>query len=273
MEKIVDILILGIVQGLTEFLPVSSSGHLVIMGHYLQFKEPGLLLGVMLHLGTLGAVLFILLGTIKEILISLVGKDSCSELKERGICNWFSHPQRRLALFVLLGTIPTGIMGIIFKSWIESLFTMVKPVAGMLLVTGVILWIGSLRAKKPGKEGMNWQDAILIGIAQGIAIIPGISRSGATISAGLMMGMTPQLAAKYSFLLSIPAILGASIVELKDYIHVSSIPWFTYIIGIITAFIVGVMSLKFLLWILTKGQLLLFAIYCWVVGLIVLIIS
>jgi len=178
--------------------------------------------------------------------------------------------EAKLFLWIILATIPTGLMGIFFKDWFESFFSRPKMVGMMLLVTGLVLWL-TRWAKREGRgmEKMGWGDAILIGIAQGLAIIPGISRSGATISTGLFCGLDRQLSGKFSFLLSIPAILGAFLLEFKKTDFNQEL-W-TILIGTSVAFAVGFFSLKFLMNVIKVGQISRFSYYCWAVGIVMIL--
>ncbi len=256
-------IILGVVQGLTEFLPVSSSAHLVFFQSLFELKEPPMFFDVMLHVGTLLAVVVYLRRDILNIIQGIRTKLTGEKGNEEGA---------RLFLLVLLGTIPTGIIGLAFKDWFESLFSQPLTVGIMLLVTGSFLWF-TRWAKKNGKKIMNMKviDSILIGIAQGVAIIPGISRSGATISMGLFCGVDRELSGKFSFLLSIPAILGATFLESRK-IDSSQEIW-PVLIGALVAFGVGYFSLKILMRIIRIGKMAKFSYYCWVIGLLMIIFS
>lgn len=251
------------VQGLTEFLPISSSGHLVFFQSNFGLREPHLFFDVMLHFGTLLAVIIYFR---REIHAMGRGLGRTILRKEAG------KEGNKLLLFILLGTIPTGLMGFFLKDWFESLFTQPKTVGAMLLITGSILfstrWI-----KNEGRplEKMLWRDALLIGIAQGIAIIPGISRSGSTISVGLFCGLNRELAGRFSFLLSIPAILGATLLALQEV--GSTIELQTVSIGTMTAFGVGFLSLSLLMRMIQKGKIHLFSYYCWAIGIFMLLMT
>ena len=250
------------VQGLTEFLPVSSSGHLVFFQSLLGLKEPPIFFDVMLHLGTLLAVVIYFGTDIRKI---IEGIGSTLRKKEE------NREGAKLFLWIILATIPTGLMGILFKDWFESFFSKPKLVGGMLLITGLVLWLTRF-AKKEGKllRRMRWFEAILIGIAQGVAIIPGISRSGATISTGLFCGLDRELSGKFSFLLSIPAILGATLLEYKKIGTVSDLG--TVLIGTAVAFGVGILALTFLMKIIKIGKLYNFSYYCCGMGILMIIL-
>jgi undecaprenyl-diphosphatase len=254
---------LAVVQGLTEFLPISSSGHLVFFQSLFGLKESPVFFDVMLHLGTLLSVAVYFRRDILTIIKGIVSTLRRKEENQEGT---------RLFLWIILASIPTGLMGLFFKDWFESLFSKPKIVGGMLILTGLILWL-TRWAKKVGKPigRMRWLDAILIGIAQGVAIIPGISRSGATISTGLFSGLDRELAGKFSFLLSIPAILGATLLEFKGHGMASglAIP----LIGSAVAFGVGILALTLLIRIIKMGKIFNFSYYCCGMGIVMIILS
>jgi len=262
MMSLFQAIFLGIVQGLTEFLPVSSSGHLVFFQSLFGMGEPPLFFDVMLHLGTLLAVVVCFRSDILSIARGLGARLKGSH----------NHPpQVKLFLLIIVATIPTGLMGILFKDWFESLFSKPKVVGMMLLVTGLVLWL-TRWTKREGRtiEKMRWIDSVLIGIAQGLAIIPGISRSGATISTGLFCGLDRELSGKFSFLLSIPAILGATFLESQKM--GSSLEVQTGLLGMTVAFGVGLFSLTLLIKIIKMGKIFNFSYYCWGMGLLMLIL-
>ncbi|NLD38121.1 MAG: undecaprenyl-diphosphate phosphatase [Desulfatiglans sp.] len=269
---ILSSIFLGVIQGLTEFLPVSSSGHLVFFQNLLGFKEPEILFDVALHLGTLLAVfiffradLMLIVLDIKGYLSDIIsGKETVSSIKKR--------PHALFALWVIIGTIPTSIIGFLFKDMLESLFGKVQLVGLMIIVTGIIVGISRLIPQSYMKKNrLGFVSAILIGIAQGVAIIPGISRSGSTIVCGLLCGMERELAARFSFLLSIPAILGALVVQLSSH-ELHTIAFTPMITGFIVAAISGFLALKILMKMVKRGNLSWFAPYCWLIGLIVIFI-
>ncbi|MEW6679979.1 MAG: undecaprenyl-diphosphate phosphatase, partial [bacterium] len=200
MANNLDSIILGIVQGLTEFFPISSSAHLVIIPSLLKIPFPSIFFDVCLHLGTLFAVIIFWFSKIKNITISLF------KLKR--------DDDARLGLLIIVAMIPSGVIGALFKDPLEKLFESPIRVAFLLLVTGVLLFL--TRFFKEKKEKINLFDALIIGLFQGLAIAPGISRSGSCISSGLFLGLKRELAFDFAFLLSIPAILAAFILKLKD---------------------------------------------------------
>jgi len=268
---IIQAIILGVVQGLTEFLPVSSSAHLVFMTDILGLPQ-NVAFDTILHLGTLVAVvgyfwkdiLTIISAFISSVLDIFKGKFK-EGLKEK--------PFKKLSWLLLIGTIPAGLAGILLQKQFEALFSDVIYVGFFLIVTGLLLW-GAERVKPGTKDvkDITFKNAIVIGIFQAIAIAPGISRSGATISAGLFCGLNRELAARYSFLLSIPAILGAAVVQMR-HINSLDISTITLIAGFVSALIFGYLAIKLLLKIIKERTLMIFAYYCWIVGLAVIIIS
>lgn len=241
-----EVIISGVVQGLTEFLPVSSSGHLVILHKLFGLKEPQLAFDIFLHLGTLSAV-FIMFW--------------------RDIINIFTV-NKRIGFFILVASVATGIFVFIFGKGAEAAFVNGKLVGTMLILTGVWLIIGSFI--RFGTSGLTGFKSFLIGIAQGVASIPGISRSGATISTALFLGVEPRNAARFSFLLSIPAIIGAFLFKIRQ----GGFEGFgvNHIFGFFTSCIIGVFSLKLLLRSLESDRLHFFGFYCIAAGLATVIL-
>lgn len=264
--NIFEAVLLGIVQGLTEFLPISSSGHLVIFQNLLGFNEPELLLDVAMHLGTLAAVCLYLRSDIRDIVTGILSRD-------------FHGPGARLAWMVAAGTVPTVIIALVFRDSLEKAFSSVSLVGWMLIVTGCILLTPRLiRVRRSGSFSstttarVGLLSALVVGAAQGLAVTPGISRSGTTITAGLALGMDRDLAGRFSFLLSIPAIVGAVILQF-DLEAAQRVGIAPLISGFATAAIVGFFALKLLMGMLRKGHLHYFAPYCWVVGLAAILFS
>lgn len=257
---------LGIVQGLTEFLPVSSSGHLVIVQSFIpSFRQPGVLFDVMLHFGTLIAVVFFLFQDITALVSSFLPRTiSCLSGEDRS-------RKRKTVYLIVIGTIVTGTIGLLSKDILYDLFHSARTAAFMLLVTGLFLYVADRVAGTNRTEGdMTAGDALIIGIAQAVALIPGISRSGATISMGLLRHIKGETAARFSFLLSIPAIVGATILELRHLTDLTENDFFVYCAGTATAAIIGFLTLKFLFYIIKRRQLRYFAYYCWAAGAITL---
>ena len=243
---IFEAIVLGVLQGITEFLPVSSSGHLVLMQHFLGIKESQVFFDVMLHFGTLGAVIIVyyqLIGSLMRTGFATLFQADFYRHPRLTISN---SPDLRLIWFLLLGSIPTGLIALLFKDSLEAIFGKPMVVAGMLIITGLILQLSRLGQRRRQTEiPLRAWHTPLVGIVQGLAIIPGISRSGSTISISLLLGLSPQVAAQYSFLLSIPAILGAVVLKLKDVGEITIAPT-VIVAGILTSFIVGYIALRFL---------------------------
>ncbi len=246
-------ILLGIIQGLTEFLPVSSSGHLVIFQRLLDLPH-SIAFDVIVHLATALAVVVYFWKDIIDILLS----------------------KRKMIWLLIVGTIITGIIGIAFKDFFESLFSSVRAVGGFLIVTGIIIMLGEWWGKgKRNLEQMNIWDAILIGLAQGCAIAPGLSRSGATISASLGRNLNRSLAARFSFLLSIPAIAGAGLLQSKEIIKAGmvGIGIWPLVLGFIAAFISGLIAIKIFMSVIQKTSIRGFAYYCFIIGILIFIFS
>ncbi len=268
-------IILGILQGLTEFLPVSSSGHLALGQSFFDIKEPALFFDVSLHMGTLLAVAVVFFKDIKRMLLALTAlvkqivspQDALKMIKE--------NEEIRFVFLIIVGSIPTALLGLGFKPYVDTLFSSISFVGCMLLITGTFLWM-TRTAPQQGDGIMDFgaKRALLVGVCQGFAVIPGISRSGATISAGLFSGIDRETAARFSFLLSIPAIVGAEILSLKDFMEQgTSINVPATLCGTFISFVVGYGALVLLLRMVKKGRLHLFAPYCWAVGTIAIILG
>ncbi|MBT8171907.1 undecaprenyl-diphosphate phosphatase [Candidatus Bathyarchaeota archaeon] len=254
MVTLIEVIILSIIQGLTEWLPVSSSGHLVFTERILGLNLP-LIFNVILHFGTLIVILTVYRKDILNIIKALVNRD-------------FKTEEGKFALFLIIGSIPIAIIGFFLNNLIESLFSNLFNVGIALVITGCIIFFSE---KRSGTKKIGVLDSLLIGLVQGIAIIPGISRSGVTISAGLLRRIDKETAFKYSFLLSVPAVLGATIIESKDIIFGTMNP-ILLIIGLIISMITGFGSLKLLKKMVIMEKIHLFAYYCWVFGLIIILL-
>lgn len=266
-------LALGAIQGLTEFLPVSSSGHLVLFQHLFGLKEPELLFDISLHAGTLAAVSVVFFHEIQKIVSALVRLPAL--IKEAGGIKplFRENEEIRIAVFILVGSIPTAVLGLFIKSEADRIFGTPWVSGLMLLVTGTFLWF----TKKITREGrsikqLTIKDAFIIGFVQGVAVLPGISRSGATISAALFLGMERGSAGSFSFLLSIPAVFGALLLSLNSPLTQGSVSEKIMLFGAVTAAVVGFFALKVLLRAVKSGRLHYFAPYCWAVGSIALAI-
>jgi undecaprenyl-diphosphatase len=259
-------IILGMVQGLTEFLPISSSGHLVLFQNLLGLKEPEVFFDICLHVGTLLAICIFFFQDLRDISADIFTIPRRLRRGESFREQWRTRPVLRLAFFVLIGTIPTVIIGVAISTISEICFSSIRCVGLMLVTTGIILAL-TKRFQKGGRDlsRFNVWDALLIGMTQGLAVLPGISRSGATISMGLFAGLDREIAGRYSFILSIPAILGALLMKWEFPLQ-GSVPASVLLVGTLVATLIGYASLKILMWILKKGEFFFFAPYCWVVG-------
>jgi undecaprenyl-diphosphatase len=277
-----EAIILGIVQGLTEFLPISSSGHLVLAENILgvlDHDKQDVLFEVVLHLGTLVAILIAYRQDIIDILQALPGFIPGIENKPKsgnGLLNDRHEDTRKLIINILIASIPAGLIGVLLKDFFTSAFSRVDYVGVLLLVTAVILLIGD-RLKKSDKiaEAGGPGRSFLIGVAQAFAILPGISRSGSTIVCGMLMGLKPTEAARFSFLISIPAIGGAALLEVLDLLSGQSAALHysagALLAGFLSSAIVGYLALQWLLIAVRKRSLTRFAIYCIAVGLLSLV--
>ncbi len=267
-------LILGIVQGLTEFLPVSSSGHLVLfqewMGDNFFAEDQPLLFVLALHVGTLLPVLWFYRDSLRAVAAS--PWDGPGPSGRGGLAAWLmEHPARRMGALVLLGTVPTGLIGVVFKDHFETLFSDPRRVGFALLVTGVLLLATRGRDGEGDDASLTVWTALIIGTAQGLAITPGISRSGTTIAVALFLGLNRELAARYSFLLSIPAICGAVVLELKDGIDLHA-DWGAVGVGFVSSMLVGYAALVMLVALVKRGGLHHFTWYLWPVGIAALLL-
>lgn len=268
--------VLAVVQGLTEFLPVSSSGHLVIVRELLHTKEALVTFDVLVHLGTLISVFLVFWDDVKALVSAAYGividifhgchiKTAVSK-----------DAYRRLAWLIILSSVPAAVMGIMLKPLVYALFSSKLAVGVFLLATGTVLWLGELLSRSSIElSGLTLWKALCIGIAQGFAVAPGFSRSGATISAGLLVGLRREDAARFSFLLSIPVILGAGILELREIgasQFVTSSP-VSVILGFVTSIISGYLAIRLMLAAVRQRKLTVFAVYTWILGLAVIIWS
>jgi len=269
---ILQALVLGIVQGATEFIPVSSSAHLVLIPWLLGWaftpKAEQVAFDVLLHWGTLLAVVLFFWRD----LVALIGAAVRGLVRGRPLAT----PEARLAWLIVLATIPAAILGAAFKDFFESVFSAPTTVAALLLVTGLILAISERlsRRARPWRS-LTWLDALAVGVAQAVSILPGISRSGATIAAGLGRGLEREAAARFSFLLSIPIILGAGLVSFRDLAKTGRVelPMAVLIAGFGGAAIIGYISIAALLAYLRRQPLYVFAVYCWAFGVLCLLVA
>ncbi|MGB2868440.1 MAG: undecaprenyl-diphosphate phosphatase [Bacteroidota bacterium] len=255
--------ILGILQGFTEFLPVSSSGHLVLAQHLLHIGGTGdLTFDVYVHFGTLISVVVIFWNDIVLMVKAFLKAVVSMNVKEE----YHSNEHVRLATAILFGSIPAGVIGILFHDAIKDAFTDPKLVSMNLVLTGLILFLTRL-ARPDANKKIGVVTSLVIGIAQSIAILPGISRSGSTISTAMYLRISPVQAAKFSFLLSVPVIAGAAMLETRNLIRsgavIGALP---LIVGTVVAAITGYLSIKLLLAVVQRGKLSWFALYCLIIG-------
>ena len=267
--NIIQGIIIGIVQGLTEFLPVSSSAHLIFIQNLLGV-ESSLAFDTFRHLGSLLAVLIYFRADIYKMLNAWI-MSAGDIMQHRFREGFYSDPYKRLAWYVILATIPVGLAGVLFESQVDALFAGALYVPGFFLfVTGTILYLSQrIASGQIDMSHMGWFQALFMGLGQACAIMPGLSRSGTTIAAGLVIGLDKEFAAKFSFILSIPAIFGAFIVQLKDIGLSMSGDGAAIILGFVAAFVSGYLAIKWLLDLIQNKSLDIFSYYCWIVGVIV----
>lgn len=279
----IESIILGLLQGLAEFLPISSSGHLVLGKELLGMEEAGMFFDIMLHAGTLLSIFVVFRKKIVDMIVGCIRRDK-TQLKEVG--------------YIVLASIPTAIIGIGFKKPLESLFENPRAVCCALLVTATLLFVsqwGKTGSKHPECEGvqMNWWRALVTGVVQGVACIPGISRSGSTISGMIFLGVNRKYAGEFSFLMSIPAVGGAALLDVIKWVKCqdpetvaryaiekpekalacADASGFTpeLLVGMIVAFIFGIIALKWLMAFVQKGKFHYFSYYLWAAGILGLI--
>jgi len=261
--SVLQAIILGLLQGLTEFLPVSSSGHLVLGQYLLGIKTQEMLsFDVYVHFGTLLSVCWIFRNDVVQILVS-----SWTALHTRTFRNAYkSNEHVRLGVAILVGTIPAAYLGLKYHDQVADAFRDPKLVSVNLVLSGLLLYLTRFAKVKEGKH-LSVVLGLIIGLAQSIAILPGISRTGSTISSGLYLRLSPALAARFSFLLSIPVIAGAAAVEAKGVIRQGMETGFApFIIGLVAAAVTGYFAIKILLRIIERGKFSWFSLYCLAVG-------
>ena len=258
LNQLIETVVLGVIQGLSEWLPISSTGHLKIAEKFLGLEAP-ILFDVILHLGTLTVILLFFRRDVKKILSALTRLD-------------FETEYGRLIPLIVVGIIPTAIIGLTFNMFLENFFQEVLTVAVALLACGFFLY--SAKAGKERTRNISYFAALVIGIAQGIAVIPGLSRSGLTIATALLMGVKRDEAFKFSFLLSVPAVVGAF--GLTFYMNfselaASNLDWIEISAGVAAAMVIGYLALKLLWKVLAKKRFHFFAFYCWALGALLII--
>jgi undecaprenyl-diphosphatase len=272
LNELFRAIIMGIVQGLTEFIPVSSSAHLALVPWLLGWPPAGFLFDLMLHWGTLLAVFVVFWRDF----IDLIGAWFRS-IGRRSLAD----PNARLAWFIILGSIPAVVLGFLFKDFVEGLFLNPPAIGFFLLITAVILALAEIlttNLRNPRLlDRMNWVDAVAIGFAQALALAPGISRSGSTIATGLARGLRRDQAARFSFLLGTPVIFGAGLLQLVDVMQTDPSLVTNQLVllaaGFAAAAIAGILAIRFLLRYLRNHTLYIFSVYCLVLGIVTIAIS
>lgn len=264
--RIIDAIGLGILQGLTEFLPISSSGHLAVGQKMLGYDAKGMIFfDIIVHVGTLFAILWVYRSSLIR-----YGVDARNLVVQREEGSWiarfWNQTSMREVTWVVLATIPTGFIGVFFRKPLEAAFGSISTITWMFAITGVILWTTRYRHNGTLEIAtLRWYHPLILGVAQGVAILPGISRSGTTIAVALLLGLRRDEAARMSFLLAIPAISGATLLEARK---LDGIPkeWLALLVGGVVAAITGYFALLFLLRVVKQGQLSWFSIYLWLLS-------
>ena len=277
--EVLKVIIMGLIQGLTEFLPIRSSGHLAIFGNMLGWQDSGILFEVLLHVGTLAAVFAAFYKDIADLIkegFLLVGRfflALAGKIKWRQVLN---NDKKYFVCYILLSMLPTTALGLLLKKTIEEAYTgTLIPGIGLLVTGAILLYTLKVPAGKKGEKEMTFGDALLIGTAQGIATLPGVSRSGSTIVTARVRGLTPELAVRFSFIMSIPAILGAAVLQIHDGAaeSLSAGTLGLYLLGAAVAAVSGFLCIKWLLGIIRKGKLYYFAYYCFGMGVLAIILN
>jgi len=248
-------IVLGIVQGITEWFPVSSSGHLALIQNIFGLNAP-IIFDIMLHVGSLITIVIIFWSDIVKTLKAFLTFD-------------FKSEYGKLSIYIIIATIVTGVIGIVFKKTIESAFENNLTIGIGLLLTGILLYVSSKFTQ--ASELSSWK-SVIMGLMQGIAIFPGISRSGSTISTGLMLGVERTKLIRFSFLLAAPAILGAATIKIKD-VSTTGISILPLVVGVIISTLVGYFVLKYTLKLISEKKFHYFAYYCWILGIVVVVLS
>lgn len=267
-----EAVLLGLVQGIAEFLPISSSGHLSIVNNLFKISEEGhMFFDVLLHLGTLASILIVYWQDIKEMFYEVISFVNLGPLagQPRG-----HYPQARTFIMIVMATLPLFLI-LPINDMIETLYYNNVFIGVAIILTGCMLYVSDrMKAGKKTERSMTILDAIIIGLCQCVATIPGLSRSGTTITAGIATGLRRDFAVKFSFLMSIPAVLGANILSLLDAfregINWTSVP--AYLVGVVVAMLSGIAAINLLRYISNKGKFGGFAYYCWVMGVLSIIL-
>lgn len=267
----IQALIMGIFQGLTEYLPVSSSGHLALAAKILNISDPEKIMSltIAVHVATVFSTLVVLWKEIAWLFKGLFKFDSSYPRSPYGIKSL--NEEQNYALNIIVSMIPVGIVGLCFKDTVEEFFSSLTVVGVCLLATATLLTF-SYFARPRKKEYISLKDAFIIGIAQAVAVLPGLSRSGSTIGTGLLLGDNKEKLAQFSFLMVIPPILGEAALNIKDMIEMGAteamagISPFALAVGFVAAFITGCLACKLMINLVKKGKMIYFAIYCAIVG-------
>lgn len=263
-----EAIILGLVQGLAEFLPISSSGHLALIQQAFGISEDNVLLfAVLLHVGTLVSVFIVYWKDIWELIVEL-----CLTFKDiftgKGL-RLEERPVRKLGVMIIIATIPTGIIGLLFNDFFDSLYNSVVPIGVGLLITGCLLTVAEkMNAADKQIEKMKYKDALIVGIVQGIAICPGISRSGSTLFGSLMCNLDRTFAVKFVFLISIPSILGSAILEAPAALEqgMNMADFGPILVGMVVAAVSGLIAIKTMIKVVSSKKLNYFSYYVWILG-------
>ena len=289
--SLLESIILGFIQGVTEFLPVSSSGHLAVFKNFFGLQEAGITFDILLHVGTLVAVFICFWKDIWELIVNGVGiiVDICKNIgvffvnklngKKPGFTlkpynKIISTPYRRYVMLIIIATIPTGIMGVLFKDLIEQVsMSLIVPGICLLMTSVILLIADNTKDGRENEENVSFGKAGFVGVCQGFATLPGISRSGTTITACLLAGMDRAFAVKFSFIVSIPAILGAAVLDVPDMFKetLSSGEIVNSVVGTVVAAVVGYVCIKTMLKVVRKKKFKGFAAYCAIMGLVAVI--
>jgi undecaprenyl-diphosphatase len=260
MATLLEILILAVIQGVTEWLPISSSGHLAVAQEYLGLSLP-LLFDVVLHFGSLLVVLAVFWKDVVKVLGAVARLD-------------FRSQDGKLGLYVIFGSVATALIGFVFRDEFVSFFDNLFAVGVAFVATGCFyILVYGCRRRTSQTVPLDPLRAVVVGVAQGVALIPGVSRSGSTIATGLLLKVEKREAFSFSFLLFIPAVIGATLVTALDAsgVLVAEIDLFGLLLGLVTTVVIGYFSVKLLLRVVLKERLHWFAVYCWVLGLAVLL--
>lgn len=266
---VVESIILGLIQGLTEYLPISSSGHLAIASHIFGIDgEQNLAFTILVHIATVLSTIVVLWREIAWIIKDLFSKQKWGSYREL-------NEGTKYSINILISMIPVGIVGLFLKERIEAIFGSGTLVVGIMLLITALLLTFSYYAKPRIKENISGWNAFVIGIAQAIAVLPGLSRSGSTIATGLLLGNKKENLAQFSFLMVIPPILGEALLEIKDVIEVAatgsvgeagSISLTALLLGFFAAFLSGCAACRWMISVVRRGKLIYFGIYCAIVG-------